>query len=251
MFRKTSGFTEVMNRLDRNSFNQFNQAIDSGALLSALEISAKFSKIPSPPAPSPVGAHLINISLFVWDNIRGHLNDMKSYWINGMGRQYFKKWSQNVKSISKDHDLLLAYTIPLFAENMMNSMSNSPSPAQDVFLRLISPIIDSNASISDINHIEGNLQYNTNATIYVVLYAGRVPYTITLYEKTTLNEWKDYLEAATCLLLPQVVFEAERQLRSGKTSLMRKALKEQVSSWRLSLPTVGDIKDWNWLPKLV
>ena len=102
MFRKTSGFTEVMKHLDRVSFDQFDRAINSGALLSALEITARFSQLNSPPAPSPVGAHLINLSMLYWDNIKGHLNDMKSYYINSMGRQSFKAWSKSVRNLSSN-----------------------------------------------------------------------------------------------------------------------------------------------------
>jgi hypothetical protein len=251
MFRKTSGFTEIMGHLDSGSFKQFNRAIDSGALLSVLQIKAAFYKVDSPPAPSPVGAQFHNMSLFIWDNINAHINDMKSFYIQSMGRPAFRRWSKLVKQLSKNRKQLLAYSIPLFAENMMNSMSNHPSSAQDVFLSLISPIIDSNANIVDTTTGKKQLQKAPNASIFVPLYAGQFPFTITLFEKSTITNWKNYLEPATCLLLPQVIFEAEKQLSSLEKMMMRTALSEQVNSWRRFLPTIGDIRNWKWLPKLI
>jgi hypothetical protein len=251
MFRKTSGFTEIMEHLDLGSFNQFNRAIDSGALLSVLQIKATFHKVESPPAPSPVGVQLQNLSLFHWDNINAHINDMKSIYIQSMGRLSFSRWSKSVKQLSNNKNQLLAYSVPLFAENMMNSMSNHPSPAQEVFLRLISPIIDSNANIVDSESNKNQIQKIPNATIFVPLYAGQFPFTITLFEQNTIVNWKNYLEPATCLLLPQVIFEAEKQLPPTEKMIMRTALSEQVSIWRKSLPNVGDIRNWKWLPRLL
>jgi len=251
MFRKTSGFTEIMRHLDSSSFGQFDRAINSGTLLSVLQIKAAFFKVDSPPAPSPVGAQFHNMSLFVWDNINAHIKDMKSFYIQNMGRHTFRNWSKLVKQLSKKRNQLLAYSIPLFAENMMNSMSNQPSPAQDVFLRLISPIIDSNANIVDAASGSKQLSKTPNATIFVPLYAGQFPFTITLFEKSTMTNWKNFLEPAACLLLPQVVFEAEKHLPSSEKMMMRNALSEQIEAWRRSLPSVGDIRNWNWLPRLV
>jgi hypothetical protein len=251
MFRKTSGFTEIMGDLDSVSFKQFDNAMNSGALLSVLEINATFYKLDSPPAPSPVGAQFQFMSLFFWDNINDHINDLKSSYFQKMGKLAFNKWSSSVKQLSKDRNLLLAYSVPLFAENIMNSMSNYPSPAQNVFLKLVSPIIDSNANIVDTISEKTQLQKTPNVKIIVPLYGGQFPFTITLFEKNTIANWNDYLEPATCLLLPQVIFETEKQLPTTEKMILRTALSEQVNMWRKFLPTVGDIRNWNWLPRLV
>lgn len=251
MFRKTTGFTEVIGYLNNDSFKQFDQAINSGALLGALEVNATFYKVDSPPAPSPVGAQYINMIFYTWKNIKGHLNDMKSFYIQRMGRKKFRKWSGRVRKLSSRHFRLLAYSIPLFAENQMNSMSNYPSPAQDVFLNLLSPIIESDAKISDSISHDKQLNKSPNAKILVFLFAGQYPFTITLHEKSTIDNWKNYLEPATVILLPQVIFEAEKESPKTEVQIMRSALIEQVKSWNRSRPSVGDIRNWGWLPKLI
>jgi len=52
------------------------------------------------------------------------------------------------------------------------------------------------------------------------------------------------------VLMPQIIFEAEKHLSVSNARFMRSSFNEEVNSWKGNLPTVGDLRDWTWLPKL-
>ena len=161
-----------------------------------------------------------------------------------------REWAR-FRLTKTDKYILFAYTIPLFVENQMNSMSNYPSSAQDVLLNLLSPIIESDAKIL---YTASQAEYSPktpNASISVFLHAGQTPFTMTCYDKNTMLRWKDCLEAATVLLLPQIIFDAEKRLPDYASRIMRSAIKDEVRSWQLLPPTVGNMRDWDWLPRII
>ncbi|MEN8251900.1 MAG: hypothetical protein ABFS32_23465, partial [Bacteroidota bacterium] len=153
-----------------------------------------------------------------------------------------------INNICSDKHILFAYTIPHFAENQMNSMEKS---AQGLFLKLLSPIIGSGAEILNNSSQSLDSQKEPNASIHVFLFAGQVPFTLTFHEHSTVDNWGNHLEAATSLLLPQVIFKAEQMLPKYASQIMRRALVEEVYSWQKNRPSVGDIREWEWNPKLI
>lgn len=59
------------------------------------------------------------------------------------------------------------------------------------------------------------------------------------------------MEAATVLILPQLVLDAENYLEEEARDLLSAALIEQVSVWEKSLPEAGLFSStWKWLPSL-
>ncbi|MHA1290995.1 MAG: zinc-ribbon domain-containing protein [Candidatus Thorarchaeota archaeon] len=240
------------NRRTINHSRTFKQCVFSaGPLLAILSIGAHFHELESPPAPSPVSAQLVEMKFTTWRDIRTYINGLRSFYIDIIGRRQVKSWYKEITQLSKQEEQLLSLTIPLAAENLMNSMTNYPSPAQDVFLNLLSPILDSDAPISEALESKSSLQKPVNANIYVYLYGGGLPFTNTYYGKAATENWHDHLEAAMTVLMPQIIFEAEKHLKDPNARFMKSALKEEVSSWKANLPTVGDLRDWTWLPRLL
>ena len=251
MFNEFSNLAEVTNSLHPIYIDQVKHAISqAGPLLGVLEIKAFFQVLESPPAPSPVGAHLVSLSFKTWRDISRHLNQVKRQYVKLLGRKGYNVWSKNISKLCSDRNILFAYTVPLFAENQMNSMTNSPSPAQDVFLSLLRPIIESDAKIIH----DGKSQFSQktpNASISVFLHAGQVPFTMTCHDNVTINRWQNHLEAATALLLPQVILDSEDRLPAHAKKIMRTAIEEEIRSWQSRRPTVGDVRNWDWMPKLI
>ncbi|MEW6716255.1 MAG: hypothetical protein AB1345_01945 [Chloroflexota bacterium] len=251
MFQQFSDLREVTRMLHPIYVDQVKRMLKLGGLLLAvLEINAYFHHLESPPMPSPVGAHLLSLFFKTWEDPSRHIKQQKKQFTKMIGMRAYDAWSQRIIELCRDNHILFAYTIPLFAENQINSMSNYPSPAQDVFLNLLSPIIDSDAEILTDSTQDQYSHAEPNSLISVFLYAGQVPFTITCHGKSTILHWQSHLEAATVLLLPQVVYEAEKKLPDYAKKLMRSALNEEVHSWRMHRPTVGDIREWKWLPRL-
>lgn len=221
----------------------------AGPVIGSLEIDAVIHSVESPPEPSPVGAHLVNLRLRTWKDVSKHIRKIKRKATQAMGPSKFRLWSNRIVELCRDRQMMLAYTVPLLLEGQMTSISSHPG--QDVLLDLIAPLIQSDASI----HLDGrNNRYKDttpNALIAVVLHAGRVPFALTCHGRKTLGRWRDQLEAATVLLLPQIVIDAELRLDSEARTVMREALKEELKVWRSRRPSLGEMREWSWLPKLI
>ncbi len=221
----------------------------TGPVIGTLEIDAIIHNVDSPPAPSPVGAHLVGLRFKAWKDVSRHIKKIKRKAKQAMGPSAFRVWSRRIEELCEDKQIMLAYTVPLFLEAQMTAISTHPG--QDVLLNLIAPLIESDASIhidQPRTEFEG---VSPNAFIAVVLHAGRVPFTLTCHGRKTLDQWHDQLEAATVLLLPQILIEVEMNLAGEAKAILRNALKDEVRVWRTSRPRLGEIREWSWLPKLL
>jgi hypothetical protein len=246
MFQEFSNINTVTRELHPMYMTQIGA---TGPVIGTLEIDAIIHNVDSPPAPSPVGAHLVGLRFKTWKDVSKHIKKIKRKATQAMGPSVFSEWSRRIEELCKDKHRMLAYTVPLFLENQMTSIS--PHPGQDVLLNLIAPLIESDASIrvdQPRTEFEGA---SPNAFISVVLHAGRVPFTLTCHGRKTLVQWHDQLEAATVLLLPRIVIEAELNLAGEAKSIMRNALKDEMKVWRATRPRMGEMREWSWLPKLI
>jgi len=229
---------------------QIEQALQqAGPLLAVLEIYAHFEKLQSPPAPSPVGAHLTRLSFETWKDPQKHFDQLKNYYLSLGDQASYFSWMENINKLIQDNKKLLAYTVPLFAASQMRSMSNYPSPAQTIFLKLLDPIINSKGPYRD--SAAPSPEKTPNASIHIFLHAGRVPLVMTCHSEITLLKWQNELEAATAILIPQVIVEIEKNLPDNANEMMQSALREQYRSWKRKLPTLGERRDWKWLPNLM
>ncbi len=248
MLERFSNLKNVTRKLDPMYQEQIQRA---GPVMAVLEIDSYFHPVQSPPAPSPVGSHLSGLRFKVWKDISRHLRRLRSHGSKVMGSVVYDMWSKKIIELCADENNLLAYTLPLFVEGQMQAVSPSPHPAQDVLFNLLSPVIES----------DGSLQFDTspyeisdaapNALISVVLHAGKVPFVLTCHDKKTLSRWRDYLEAGTVLLIPQVLIRIELELPDYAVEIMRSALKEMFTSWKTRRPRIGEVRDWSWMPRLL
>lgn len=238
---------QVTRRLDRAYRDQIERA---GPVLAVLRVGAHFHAVPSPPAPSPVGAHLLSAQFFTWPDVNRHLKKLRRQGSRFMGARVYDAWSKRIADLCANPHRLLAYTVPLLVESQMNTIAASPVPAQEVLLAFLSPLLESDAPLRP-DPLPRPPHTSENASIYAVLHAGRVPFALTCHDSTTISRWRDHLEAATVLLLPAVIVEAEMSLDSSSKAKLRETLAEELRSWRLSRPRVGDQREWAWLPELM
>jgi len=250
MFHQFTSIDSVNNALHPVYKQQIEQALQqAGPLLAVLEIYAHFEKLQSPPAPSPVGAHLTRLSFETWKDPQKHFDQLKNYYLSLGDQASYFSWMENINKLIQDNKKLLAYTVPLFAASQMRSMSNYPSPAQTIFLKLLDPIINSKGPYRD--SAAPSPEKTPNASIHIFLHAGRVPLVMTCHSEITLLKWQNELEAATAILIPQVIVEIEKNLPDNANEMMQSALREQYRSWKRKLPTLGERRDWKWLPNLM
>jgi len=246
-FSNIDAVTDVLHPVYRDQVNQSLQ--QAGPLLSVLEVYARFEKLASPPAPSPVGAYLSKLSFRTWEDPQKHIQQLKRHYI-GMGdKNTYDAWTSNIERLVNDNNILLAHTVPLFAASQMRSMTNFPSPAQTIFLNLLSPIIMSKGPYRESTSVVADP--SPNASIHIFLHAGRVPFVLTCHSEITLLKWQNELEAATALLMPQVIVQVEKELPDYANDLMQTALREQAMSWKKKLPVLGERRNWRWLPELM
>lgn len=248
MYQTMSNLKEVLRDLHPMYQDQIKQA---GPLLGALNIDAYIYRIPSPPAPSPVAAHLREIRYRIWVDIRKHLNKLRRDGIRILGRAEYDQWASQIVSLASDRDQLAAYTVALFVEGQAVTVAGSPHQALDTLLTLLEPVVESNGALSFRAAPEPPSPEPANVSITVCLHAGRVPFALTCHSKTTLSRWSDELEAATVLLIPQVIVHVDSRVSRQASTLMRSAIESEIRAWAASRPMPGEQKDWEWLPRLM
>ena len=217
-------------------------------VVGALWMRAYLHEIASPPAPSPVGAHLVNMSLGSFEDLPKHLRADRKKGIKHLGRGNYEAWTRNILDLAADPNTLLALSVALFSEGQMTAISSS---AQDVLLRFLSPIVE--APSAPLQY-EGAPEYTyetPNAEVVGILHAGQVPFLISCHPSDTLGRWWSHLEAATALLVPQVIIAAEAALSSQGREIMLSALAAEVRRWKHGRPQLGEVAEWEWLPKLM
>lgn len=250
MSHQFSNINEVTDVLHPVYRDQVNQSIQQAGPLyyTFLKCMNVLKSILPPPAPSPVGAHLSKLSFRTWDDPQKHIQLFKKHYNIGMGDQNtYDAWTSNIERLVTDNNILLAFTVPLFAASQMRSMTNYPSPAQTVFLNLLSPIIMSKGPYRESPGIDADP--SPNASIQIFLHAGRVPFVLTCHSEITLLKWQNELEAVTAPLIPQVIVQVEKELPDYANDLMQTALREQAISWKKKLPPFGERR--KWLPELM
>lgn len=245
MFRYISDIKDVTAGLATTYLDQVGAA---GPVIGVLRIEAHVRKLQSPPAPSPVGADLAALAFETWKDIRRYLESQRTVGEASMGKRKYNEFTNRIEQLSREKERLLALSVPLLIEGLMNSSS---STAQDALLALILPIVEgSNYPLRSDEAVQAP-PGAANATIVAVLHAGRVPFLLTCHTVQTLNAWWSEMEAATTLLIPPVVVQAERSLPDTHRQSMFSALMDEIAAWKRRRPVLGDNLDWRWLPKLV
>jgi hypothetical protein len=238
---------DATKRLDPMYQSQIRRA---GPVLAVLHLGAHLLAVQSPPSPSPVAAHLLTAEFTTWPDVNRHLKKLRPEGSRIMGPQVYDAWSNRITQLCKDPYLLLAYTMPLLIEGQMGAIAPAPNPAQDVLLAFLAPILGSDAPLRT-DPSASPPRAPQNASIFAVLHAGKVPFVLACHDSMTVTRWRDHLEAATILLLPQLTVEAEITLPEVQKRVMRQALVDELRSWRVSRPSIGRPREWPWLPKLV
>jgi hypothetical protein len=222
---------------------------NAGPVMGALLFNAYLFEVDSPPAPSPVGAQLIEFKYAIWQDISTHLRSFVVKFSKFYGRPAFDAWSKRILQLCNDPFRLIAITVPLFLDGQMHALSPSPYQAQDILLRLMSPVVDSNHA--PIYKVGDSFQHEPNAKFAVFLIAGKTPFVLTCHSGHTVKRWSPYLEAATVLLIPQVTIAAENDLSEDSRTFMFQALKNEMQTWAVRRPKLGEVAQWSWLPKLM
>lgn len=231
-----------------------NQVLRAGPVLATLTIDANLQAVSSPPAPAPVVTHLVRHTFAVWDDILKYLGSIRRQYEKTTGTSAFAEFAAKIITLSADPNCLLSLMVPLFIEGQMRVFSTSPyNPQhrpQQFLMRLLQPIIESpDTPLVDpgpSRHSFGS----TNATIVVVLIAGRRPFVFTCHPDKTIRKWDAFLEAATVLIIPQLVSSVGSSLPEPHKSFMFGALAEEMNEWEIQLPKMGERSEWTWLPYL-
>lgn len=223
------------------------QIQNAGPLLGVLQIEASLQSIASPPAPSPVAAHLLACSFLYWSNIESHLRKLKRQGIQLMGRYTFNEWSRKIKDLCLDPLRLCSLSALLFVESQMKVVKYAKPVLNGFLTELVAskeaPLLHESGGLSSSN--------TANAKIMITLHAGKVPFALVCHPQDTMSKWHSHLEAATVLLIPPTIVALEEQLDERNRDLLYRGLEEMLASWKRNPTSLGRVQDWNWLPKLL
>ncbi len=244
--QQLNGLGEVFNDLA----SIYTNSIPLEPVIGVLQINAHLQDIPpiNRINVSPVGAQISEISFKTWADPVSYLNKHKSVSIKLLEKRLPDSFYEKTLQLCQNPQLLLALTTLLFLDGQIRTLSQSPSPAQDVFLKLISPIVRYKSAPTD--EIKPS-KLTPNAMIKVVLCAGKVPMALTYHDEKTLRNWLNELEAATVLLLPQVVLFTESSLPESSRTFFLDLLEDEFEAWSKRKPRLGEAPSWDWLPKLL
>jgi len=231
-----------------------NQVLRAGPVLATLTIDANLRLVSSPTAPAPVATHLVRHTFAVWDDILKYLGSIRRQYEKTMGVSDFAEFAAKIITLTADSNRLLSLMVPLFIEGQMRVFSASPyNPQhrpQQFLIRLLQPIIECpDTPLVDPAPTRHSVS-PTNATIVVVLIAGNRPFVFTCHPDKTIQKWDSYLEAATVLIIPQLVVSVASSLPGSHKSVMFSALAEEMNEWEIQLPKMGERTEWTWLPYL-
>jgi hypothetical protein len=249
-FKKLHGLGDVF---DNSIAPIYKNQIPIEPVMGVLWIDAIFKNIPPVNKInfSPVGAHIGGLTFGIWSNVNTYLSEHRK-----ASKELFKKalseeFYANINSICKDPWMNLALTSLLFTEGQMKVFSNSPFPAQEVLLKLLEPLVINREVPLNFPEIKPGFLNQVNAQIEVVLLAGNKPMVNTFHPASTTRRWLNELEAATVLLIPQVLIATEASLPAETRNFFLNALNDEVKEWQLWLPTIRSFQNWNWLPTLM
>jgi hypothetical protein len=243
-FRQIEHIDQLTRRLAPQYLSQVGTA---GPVIGALTVSAALEHVQSPPSPSPVAAHLVDVVFETFRDLPAHLRSERDQGISHLGKRRYEAWTKRILALATDPHALLALSVPLLVESQISSVQSS---AQDILLRFLAPLIDSPSAPLVFESKQRHVG-KPNVEIIGILHAGQVPFLIVCHPSDTLNQWWNALEAATVLLLPQVIIAAEQSLSPGARQLIASALSEEARAWRRQLPRIGGIAQWEWLPALL
>jgi hypothetical protein len=168
-----------------------------------------------------------------------------------MGPSRFDAWAGRITELAASPSRLLSLTAPLLISGLMQVFGASPSCPRDVLIRLLTPIVAS-PGIPLVPDAQTSLREGSaNATITVVLIAGKVPFVLTCHSTETVSRWGAHLEAAIALLLPQIVIRTEPFLPEPHRTFMLAAIAEMLSAWSARRSTLGQVQRWGWQPNLM
>lgn len=241
MFFNLKNVKEITTGLHPSYLGQIDAA---GPLLGVLSFSAKLSRQSHPIIQSPVSANLTDAKFGYWKDISSHLKSFEARGTQAMGRSVFKKWVSEISKKSGDEHILLAWSILTFLESHIRSSSEAN---RQVLLNLVNSIVENNEEV-----ISGAFPIKrdqiSNAKFVIPLIAGKTAFSLILHSEETLNNWSLELEAATVLLIPQVILLVLAAQMQTTSDWMKQALKEEVSMWRAGPSSIDEFVDWKWLP---
>ena len=245
-FLQLNGLPEIFNDIAP----MYANSIPLEPVLGALEINANLHDVPlvNKINLSSVGAHITDISYKLWGDPASYLNEHELASVEILGKRLPKSFYENILKLYQDRYMLLALTTLLFIDGQMRTFSRSPNPAQDVLLKLLAPIVEYQSPAQD--EIKGS-ELKENAKIRVVLCAGKHPYALTYHDEKSMCSWFMELEAATVLLIPQVVLFTEASLPEPTKDYFIDKLDDQIDTWNKRKPQLGEDPSWDWLPKLL
>jgi hypothetical protein len=247
-FRRVRSQSEITRKLAQFYAKQISLA---GPIMGALWVYAYLDRSVPTPIESPIGARLTGLTFVSCDDIQKQLVAFQNKVVGSLGKEDYDAWRARVTELCTAPDRLFAVTVPLFVEGQMKAIHRSPHPAQDALIGLLSPIVTSQREESPRDEPAEPLAGRSNAQIIAVLHAGRVPYVLTCHPAETVRKWSEYLEAATVLLLPQVVAAAQATLSGEGRKYVTCTLRHQVESWTLRRPEIGEEVERPWLPSLL
>jgi hypothetical protein len=219
----------------------------TGAVIGVLRVDAFIQKLSSPPTPSPVRAHLIQISFSTWEDLHAYLESQRGIFEVSMGRRMYEEWCKQIEQLCNKNERLLSLCGPLLLESHMNVISPN---AQDVLSKLLAPIVNHSELPVRNNESVPSTPKQVNATIVGVLHAGKVPFLVTCHTAQTLATWGSEIDTPA-MLLPEIIVHIESALSSHDRDVMFSALKDELTTWRKKRPFLGEHRDWKWLPSLM
>jgi hypothetical protein len=244
-FQNIRNLQQVTNGLASQYKSQVGAA---GPVIGVLWMRAHLHEVDSPPALSPVEAHLVEMSFGTFEDLHKQLRTYRKRGIEHFGKVTYEAWTRNILDLAADSNTLLALSVALLTEGQMTAISSS---AQDILLRFLAPILETPSAPLRYKGESGYLDKAPNAEVVGILHAGQVPFLIACHPSNTLSRWWSHLEAAMVLLIPQVIVAVEAVLSPDGREIMFSALAAEVRRWKHSRPRLGEVVQWEWLPKLM
>jgi hypothetical protein len=249
LFKELRGLGDVYN----NIAPIYKRSLPVEPVMGVLWIDAIFKTIPPVNRInlSPVGAHIGGLTFGVWSNVSAYLSQHQKTSKELLHRAIPDEFYHKVNEICKDSYKTLALTSLLFTEGQMKVFSLSPHPAQSVLLKLLEPIVANKEAPLYFPDVKPGFFNQVNAQIEVVLLAGKNPLVNTFHPAPTIQRWLNELEAATVLLIPQLLIATEANLPPDIKMYFLNALNDEVENWQQWLPSIQTFRKWNWLPTLM
>lgn len=235
--------------ITKNFHPLYNTIIENtGAPVAALRIRTRIVRESNPVLASVANPYITEMTFSTWENPSAAFKSHENLWKMVMGEERYKRWVTKGHLATSSAIDLLAWIIPLWLETVMSVLATSPLPSQRVLLNLL-----------EMTMAENNLEFNSifpyrkqahaNSEFVVLLLVGQGFLTQTCHSKETIRNWMNELEAATVLLIPQVLKSVQAQLPPNLLDQMNTAILSLISDWNFMLPSAEQQhKKWSWLP---